>query len=126
MKYYNLNNDFEYWVAIDYIDVISNERIEFRDYAVSNLGRIKNLKTNQIISQHDTHNGYKKVMLWRNSKPKNLRVSRIMSHIFLMSLYDEDKVFIDHIDRDRKNNDLKNLRFVTRKENNNNRKERGI
>lgn len=87
----------------------------YPNYSVSDLGRVKNNRTNYILSQ-DTINGYRRVVLSPNKKTVNKRVHRLVLETFHpipeMELYD-----VNHIDRDKNNNALSNLEWCTRSEN---------
>ena len=56
-------------------------------------------------------NGYRRVCI----KGKTYHVHRLIAETFLPN--PENKPYIDHIDRNRANNDVSNLRWVTVKEN---------
>jgi hypothetical protein len=67
-------------------------------------------------------NGYYVVHLTKNSKTYTKTIHRLLSICFIPN--PENKPCIDHIDRNRTNNSLDNLRWATYKENGNN-KEKG-
>ena len=67
-------------------------------------------------------NGYYYVGLTKNSITKKFTLHGLLAKCFIPN--PENKPCIDHIDRDRTNNDLSNLRWVTYHENNIN-KEKG-
>lgn len=50
----------------------------------------------------------------------NIKVHRIVALLFIGEPPDDERIYIDHIDTNRKNNSCDNLRWVTRKENMNN------
>lgn len=61
--------------------------------------------------------GYKRVKLYNNStKGIDFNVHQILGQIFLKDKMKEGLI-IDHIDKNRSNNNLSNLRWVTQKEN---------
>jgi len=64
-------------------------------------------------------NGYYRVLLYNDGKSYGKLVHRLLGLAFIPN--PENKPCIDHIDRDKTNNNLFNLRWVTIKENNNNR-----
>lgn len=89
-------------------------------YEVSNLGNVKSLNFHrsgkpQILKQYSDRYGYMKVYLYRNGKPHYLTVHRLVALAFLENP-DNNKT-VDHIDCDRTNNRVENLRWVTTKEN---------
>lgn len=108
-------------------DVVGYEGL----YQVSNYGRLKSLTkrcripNNTYISVpcerilvFDIINGYCKITLCKNGKTQKTSVHRIESLAFTPN--PENKPCIDHIDGNRMNNCLYNLRWCTVKENMNN------
>lgn len=89
-------------------------------YEISNLGNIRNFKTKRILKVSETKLGYKRIAIRLNGLKKNYRVHRLVAEAFLQN--PKNKPDVDHIDRNRSNNKISNLRWVTKKENCNNRK----
>lgn len=92
-------------------------------YQVSNLGRIKSLCNNKtrkekILKLKKSKDGYLYAILNKNNKRKNFSVHRLVAQAFIPN--PENKPCIDHINTDRSNNRVENLRWVTPKENMNN------
>lgn len=87
---------------------------EYPDYMVSNMGRVKSLKTNIILKNIKDNRGYLRVCLHRKLK----QVHRLVGSTFIPN--PESKPQIDHINTDRTDNRVENLRWVTAKENHNN------
>lgn len=96
-------------------------------YQCSNLGRIKSfkLKNEHILSQSDNGWGYNKVRLYKNKSSKIIKVHQLVAMTFLNHIPNSFNIVVDHIDGNRLNNNLINLRLVTNRENCslNNRKE---
>ena len=84
------------------------------NYQVSNIGRVRNVKKEGIFSQHIDTNGYCYVKLRDGGKPTNCRVQRLVAKEFLDN--PQNKPFVDHIDRNKLNNCINNLRWVTNQE----------
>ena len=99
------NCDFEIFLPIDGCN----------DYFISNFGNVKNTKTNRIMKLQNHIRGYKLVSLKKNGKWKLLTVHRLVAKAFLENPNNE-KV-IDHIDNNPSNNNVKNLRWCSQKEN---------
>ena len=87
----------------------------YDNYLVSNFGNVKNSKTNRILKLHNDKDGYKQIDLSKNGKVKNFRVHRLVGNAFLEN--PDEKPMIDHIDNNPANNNVKNLRWATSKNN---------
>jgi len=96
--------------------------IDYPDYYISNLGNIKSFKRGKekILKQSNGKDGYFVITIGINKK--QFRVHRLIAKHFLED-YSED-LFVDHIDRNRINNNIKNLRMVTNSMNSRNRSKR--
>ena len=93
------------------------------DYECNEEGRVRSLnykrtKTARVLSNNYDGSGYAVVWLFANGKKKRVKVSRIIAETFIPNM--ENKPFVDHIDTNKKNNSVSNLRWVTHKENCNN------
>lgn len=93
---------------------------DYPDYMISNMGRVKSLKYNKerirIPTKHKT--GYLQIGLNNNNKYTLHKVHRLVAQAFIPN--PENKPHIDHINTDRTDNRVENLRWVTAKENSNN------
>jgi outer membrane murein-binding lipoprotein Lpp len=87
----------------------------FEKYSVSNFGNVKNSITEHILKPADNGQGYLCVSLSRNGKGFNKRVNRLVAEAFLEN--PNNKPYVDHIDNNRANNRLENLRWATFSEN---------
>lgn len=100
------------------------KQIEDCNYSISNLGRIRNDKTNRIMKLSKDTNGYY-IVLFYNSIDKVNKcklVHRLIAQAFIPN--PDNKPLIDHIDGNRTNNTFSNLRWATSQENARNRKKR--
>lgn len=99
------------------LNEIWKEILEFPNYEVSNLGRIRNKKTGLIRKQHKgkTCIGYWNIMLWSKNKSKNCLVHRLVANAFIPNPLNKPQV--NHIDGNRENNCVTNLEWVTVSEN---------
>lgn len=89
---------------------------DFPNYEVSTFGNIKNKKSNKLLKLLINNSGYYRCALTHNSKTKNITVHRIVGKTFIPN--PENKPTINHKDRNRINNKLENLEWVTHKEQN--------
>jgi hypothetical protein len=87
----------------------------FENYSVSNFGNVKNNKTGKIINPRLNRNGYYIIDLHKNGKRKTFKVHRLVALTFIPN--PENKPSIDHINNDRTNNNVNNLRWCTNSEN---------
>ena len=87
----------------------------FDNYLVSNFGNVKNSKTNRILKPGDDKKGYKVINLYQNGKYKTFKVHRLVGIAFLEN--PDNKPMIDHIDENKANNNVKNLRWATSSDN---------
>lgn len=92
----------------------------YNNYLIYDNGDILNTKTNKYKKSSTKDNGYKFIQLYKNNKSINLYIHRLVGLHYIDN--PENKPQIDHIDRDKSNNDISNLRWVTQTENNYNQK----
>ena len=87
----------------------------FNNYEVSNLGKVRNMKSGKILKPRLQNNGYLMLCLYKNNKQKNLLLHRIVATAFIDN--PEGKPQVNHIDENKTNNDLSNLEWCTAREN---------
>lgn len=88
----------------------------YENYSVSTFGRIKNDKTNLLLKKSLVC-GYHKIRLSKNGKVKDFIVHHLIYQVF-NDLEEIPKGYvIDHIDANKINNNLNNLRLITLSEN---------
>tara|TARA_R110002096_G_scaffold279632_2_gene473836 strand:- start:384 stop:872 length:489 start_codon:yes stop_codon:yes gene_type:complete len=88
-------------------------------YKISNMGRVKSLKTNWelLLKGNENGRGYYQVRLYLKGKAKTIPIHKYMQETFNMG-----EGTIDHINGNKTDNRLVNLRVVTQRENMQNRK----
>lgn len=98
----------EIWKKIDGYD----------NYSVSSEGRVRNDDTGRILKTSHNKGGYELVVLCKNGVTKTFTVHRLVAQAFLPNT--ENKECVDHINTIKTDNNIKNLRWCSYKENNNN------
>lgn len=107
----NLNNA-ENWRDIDGYD----------NYMISNLGNIKNTKTKKILKHLIKPNGYHAIDLSKDNKTVRYYIHRLVADAFINN--PDNKPNVDHINNDKNDNTIFNLRWVTHSQNMMNRKKK--
>jgi hypothetical protein len=92
---------------------------DYENYKISNIGNVLNFKSGKLLKNRINKDGYFYVSLSKNSIKTNYSIHRLVAIAFLDN--PENKLFVDHIDNDKKNNNIINLRFATKSENGMNR-----
>jgi hypothetical protein len=85
----------------------------FPDYEGSTEGRIRNIRTQHILSPMLDRRGYPQVSMYLDKKQRTVRVHKLIGETFMD---DRDGMDIRHRDNDRTNNRVDNLYLSTRKE----------
>jgi len=90
---------------------------EYPNYEVSSWGNVKNIITGRILKP-TLNNGHYNVHLFLSKEEKTtVSVHRLVAYAFLLNR--ECKPSVIHIDKDPKNNNVKNLQYSTQTEINN-------
>lgn len=97
-------------------------------YEVSTMGRVRCLKSTRarndialkeplILKQypHHIYKAYPRVVLWKNNKPKDIRVHRLVLQVFCGEC--PPNHVAAHLNGDANDNRLENLKWATRQEN---------
>jgi len=87
---------------------------DFENYSVSNLGNVKNNLTGRVLKT-SLCKGYQRVNLSKDGKSKTVYNHQLVAEHFLLN--PENKLCVDHIDNDKENNKISNLRYATHIEN---------
>lgn len=92
------------------------EIINYPNYLIYDDGRVQNKKTKRFLKQNLHKTGYYRVILYKNGKGKTFLIHRLVGLHYIPLV--EGKNEVDHIDRDKSNNNVSNLRWCNRSENN--------
>jgi len=87
----------------------------FENYEVSTLGRVKNTKTDRMMKLN-SKGGYLCISLVNTFRQKAFKVHRLVALAFIPNT--ENKTDVNHIDKNKHNNNISNLELNTRAENN--------
>lgn len=88
----------------------------YPNYKVSNRGRVMNLKTGSVLKNIIDTYGYAKVGLCKgNEKLKQIKVHRLVATAFIPN--PDNLPQVNHIDEDKRNNDVSNLEWCTASQN---------
>lgn len=104
---YNFDTNIEHWKDIDnYVG----------RYRISSFGNIRSLATNSIMSP--IKSDYYEIKLKKpNIVDKKFRVNILVAQHFIQKPKSDKPLVVDHIDGDKLNNNVTNLRWVTLSEN---------
>lgn len=97
------------WKTINFIDGFENL------YEVNTIGQIRRIDYQRILKPTLNSYGYQTVHLSSRKKRKRIGISILVAKAFIPN--PENKPEVDHIDTIRTNNNISNLRWVTRQEN---------
>lgn len=91
---------------------------QFRDYTnyiVYSDGRIYSKIRKKFMTNKIMKDGYCRMELYKDNKPKMYNVHRMVAEIFVPNPL--NKPFVNHVDGNKQNNNCLNLEWVTQKEN---------
>lgn len=88
---------------------------ENENYSVSNFGNVRNDITGKILKNGISRIGYCNLKLTTNGKKSNVMPHRLVAKAFIYN--PNNKSCVDHIDNNKLNNNVSNLRWATHSEN---------
>ena len=92
----------------------------YENYEISICGSVRNFTTKRILKLCIANNGYYCINLYKNNTMKTFNVHRLVAMTFIPNI--ENKKCVDHIDNNKLNNTISNLRWCDLSENQHNRK----
>tara|TARA_R110000803_G_scaffold58017_1_gene116203 strand:+ start:771 stop:1214 length:444 start_codon:yes stop_codon:yes gene_type:complete len=87
---------------------------DYEDYLIFEDGGVFSIKRNRFLKPRN-NNGYLRLELWKNNTKKAFTIHRLVGLHYIPN--PENKPQIDHIDRNKTNNNIDNLRWATHSEN---------
>ncbi len=87
----------------------------FPNYAVSCRGEVRSVPRNKLLAQVEGKRGYLLVTLYKDGRPKNCLVHRLVAASHIGPIPDGWQV--NHKDGNKRNNDVANLEIVTAEQN---------
>jgi len=91
----------------------------YPDYQIYEDGRVFSKHTRKFLKHRVNGGGYLYVSLFHKGEGKNHYIHRLVSSYYIPN--PENRREVDHIDRNKKNNHVSNLRWATRSDNNQNK-----
>jgi hypothetical protein len=89
---------------------------DFENYSIDVKGNVYNNKTKRPIKAHlNKQTGYLQIKLHKDKKSYSKRIHRLLAEAYIPN--PNNLSYIDHIDNNKTNNDINNLRWVLPKEN---------
>ena len=88
---------------------------DYPNYLIYDDGRVYSKNKNIFLKPYICSNGYYMISLYKNNKKKMFLIHRLVA-LHYISLVN-GKNYVDHIDRNKTNNDISNLRWVNNSEN---------
>ena len=88
----------------------------YENYSISSFGQVMNNVTGKLLKGSKYPNGYTRVAFYIEGERKIYMIHRLVALAFIPN--PESKSQVDHIDNNRSNNSLENLRWASQRENN--------
>lgn len=116
-KHWHFNNQNIKLRKTEYytIDLPNESWVEFKNYYISSKGRIRHKIKNNLLKPSIVY-GYYKVRLSNNGLVSDYLIHHLV-YLLFCGEYDKTKYIIDHIDGNKLNNELSNLRLLTKSQN---------
>lgn len=87
----------------------------YEDYGITSCGKVWSFKTDKFMSLYKNHKGYYNVKLSKDGVATEFKVHRLVAEAYIPNPNNYDTV--DHIDGNKEHNYIKNLQWMTRRDN---------
>ena len=94
------------------------------EYLVSNMGKVKTVKTGRVLTSIVDARGYERVCLFKTNREKRYKVHRLVAITFIPN--PANKAQVNHKDGNKRNNRVENLEWATNEENMHHSRENGL
>ena len=84
---------------------------DYENYEISNMGNVRNINTGKILKLHETNCGYLRVSVCKDGIMKKFYIHRLVALHFIPNT--DNLREVDHIDRNKANNSISNLRWIS-------------
>ena len=91
----------------------------YDNYEISNQGNVRNTDTGKVLKPCKNNMGYLSVTLYKNNIRKTFLIHRLVGYAFIPN--PQNLREIDHINQDKANNSISNLRWISKSNNNRNK-----
>jgi len=88
---------------------------DYPNYSINILGEVRNDKTLRILKKNIDTDGYYQIGICKNNIQKTFKIHRLIAIHFIPN--PENKPVIDHIDNNKLNNSIENLRWCSHQDN---------
>ena len=94
----------------------------YMNYEVSSIGRIRNISTGKLLTPYSDSSGHLKVGIYNEQNRKKYLVHKLVAQEFVNN--PDNKTYVDHVEHNRQNNCINNLRWCSKSENGMNMRKR--
>ena len=87
------------------------------NYQVSNIGRVRNASSGQILGVYWNSEGYATVCPYKDGKKNTCYIHQLVAKCFIPKPESDERLEVDHVNQDKTNNHVSNLMWKTSRQN---------